>query len=120
MTSGDIITWVLFVIIMAAFAVGVRHIVRNFMSGESDCCKGGSSPFCAGCAKEETTARERENAAKAWAAIRAEAREKRGASQRGESLGGDPRGSQGETRRLSALRSPPDGERALSRVPGKE
>lgn len=80
MTSGDIITWVLFVIIMAAFAVGVRHIVRNFMSGESDCCKGGSSPFCAGCAKEETTARERENAAKAWAAIRAEAREKRGTS----------------------------------------
>lgn len=82
MTSGDIITWVLFVIIMAAFAVGVRHIVRNFMSGESDCCKGGSSPFCAGCAKEETTARERENAAKAWAAIRAEARAKRGASSR--------------------------------------
>lgn len=82
MTSGDIITWVLFVIIMAAFAVGVRHIVRNFMSGESDCCKGGSSPFCAGCAKEETTARERENAAKAWAAIRAEAREKCGASSR--------------------------------------
>lgn len=82
MTSGDIITWVLFVIIMAAFAVGVRHIVCNFVSGESDCCKGGSSPFCAGCAKEETTARERENAAKAWAAIRAEAREKRGASSR--------------------------------------
>lgn len=77
MSSGDILTWVLFAIIMVAFYIGLRHIYRNFVSGESDCCKGvGSCPACAECAKEETTAKERENAASAWKAIRAEAKQK--------------------------------------------
>ncbi len=78
MTSGDILTWVLFVIIMAAFYIGLKHIYRNFVSGESDCCKGGGTcPACAECAKEETTAQERKNAANAWKAIRAEAKQKK-------------------------------------------
>lgn len=78
MSSGDILTWVLFAIIMVAFYIGLRHIYRNFVSGESDCCKGGGScPACAECAKEETTAKEREHAANAWKAIRAEAKQKK-------------------------------------------
>lgn len=78
MRSGDILTWVLFVIIMFAFYIGLKHIYKNFVSGESDCCKGGAScPACASCAKEETTARERKNAASAWKAIRVEAKEKK-------------------------------------------
>ena len=80
MSSGDIITWVLFAIIMFFFAIGLKHIYKNFVRGESDCCANGTCPACAECAKEETTKQERENAAKAWAAIRAEAREKRNAS----------------------------------------
>ena len=78
MRSGDILTWVLFAVIMVAFYIGLKHIYRNFVSGESDCCKGGSScPACASCAKEETTAQERKNAASAWKAIRAEAKQKK-------------------------------------------
>lgn len=78
MRSGDIITWVLFAIIMVAFYIGLRHIYHNFVSGEADCCKGGGScPACADCAKEETTAKERKNAAEAWKAIKAEAKEKK-------------------------------------------
>lgn len=75
MRSGDIITWVLFAIIMVAFYIGLRHIYHNFVSGEADCCKGGGS--CPACAKEETTAKERKNAAEAWEAIKAEAKGKK-------------------------------------------
>ena len=77
MSSGDIITWVLFAIIMFFFAIGLKHIYKNFVQGESDCCANGTCPACAECAKEETTKKERENAAKAWAAIRKDAADKR-------------------------------------------
>lgn len=77
MRSGDIVTWVLFAVIMIVFYIGLKHIYRNFVSGESDCCKGGGCPSCAACTKEETTAKERENAANAWKTIRKEARQKK-------------------------------------------
>lgn len=77
MTTGDLITWALAVVIFIAFWFGLKRIYKNFASGESDCCGGNGSPACSCCAKEETTAQERKNAAEAWKAIRAEAREKR-------------------------------------------
>ncbi len=76
MRSGDVITWLLFAVIMFFFYIGLKHIYRNFVRGESDCCANGTCPACAECTKEETTKRERDNAAKAWAAIRKEAAEK--------------------------------------------
>ena len=81
MRSGDIITWVLFAVIMFFFYIGLKHIYKNFVRGESDCCANGTCPACAECAKEETTRRERDNAAKAWAAIRMEAAAKREAAE---------------------------------------
>lgn len=77
MNSGDIITWVLAVIILAAFWVGLKHIYRNFVSGESDCCKGGGGPGCTCCEKKETTAQERKQAADAWKLIKADAKKKK-------------------------------------------
>ncbi len=76
MRSGDVITWILFAVIMFFFYIGLKHMYKNFVQGESDCCANGTCPACAECAKEETTKRERENAAKAWAAIRKEAADK--------------------------------------------
>ena len=35
--TGTILTWVLFALILVGFAFGLRHIYRNFVSGESDC-----------------------------------------------------------------------------------
>ena len=81
MRSGDVITWVLFAVIMFFFYIGLKHIYKNFVRGESDCCANGTCPACAECAKEETTRRERDNAAKAWAAIRKEAAAKREAAE---------------------------------------
>lgn len=81
MRSGDVITWVLFAVIMFFFYIGLKHIYKNFVRGESDCCANGTCPACAECAKEETTRRERDNAAKAWAAIRMEAAAKREAAE---------------------------------------
>ncbi len=81
MTTGDLITWALAVVIFYAFWHGLKHIYRNFVSGESDCCGNDGSPACSCCSKEETTAKERKNAAEAWKAIRAEAREKRAAGE---------------------------------------
>ncbi len=78
MTSGDLITWALAAVIFAAFWHGLKRIYKNFASGESDCCGKSGCPACASCAKEETTARERKQAAEAWRAIRAEARAKNG------------------------------------------
>ncbi len=46
MTSGDIITWVLAAIIAVAFLIGLKHVYRNFVSGESDCC---GNAGCANC-----------------------------------------------------------------------
>ncbi len=80
MRSGDVITWLLFAVIMFFFYIGLKHIYRNFVRGESDCCANGTCPACTECTKEETTKRERDNAAKAWAAIRKEAAEKRKAA----------------------------------------
>ncbi len=80
MRSGDVITWLLFAVIMFFFYIGLKHIYRNFVRGESDCCANGTCPACAECTKAETTKRERDNAAKAWAAIRKEAAEKRKAA----------------------------------------
>ena len=79
MTTGDLITWALAVVIFFAFWHGLKHIYKNFVSGESDCCGHDGSPACSCCTKEETTERERKNAAAAWQAIRTEAREKRAA-----------------------------------------
>jgi len=76
-TTGDLITWALAVVIFIAFWFGLKRIYKNFASGESDCCGNSGSPACSCCAKEETTAQERKNAAEAWKAICAEAREKR-------------------------------------------
>lgn len=78
MTSGDLITWALAVVIFLAFWRGLKRIYRNFASGESDCCGKSGCPSCASCAKEETTAQERKQAAAAWRAIREEARAKNG------------------------------------------
>lgn len=78
MTSGDLITWALAVVIFLALWRGLKRIYRNFASGESDCCGKSGCPSCASCAKEETTAQERKQAAAAWRAIREEARAKNG------------------------------------------
>ena len=83
MRSGDVITWLLFAVIMVFFYIGLKHIYKNFVQGESDCCANGTCPACAECTKEETTKRERDNAAKAWAAIRKEAAAKREAAKSG-------------------------------------
>ncbi len=44
-------TYVLGGIILLAFAMGLRHIYRNFSSGHSDCCGsgGGCSGGCSHC-----------------------------------------------------------------------
>lgn len=42
-------TYVLGVIILAAFAAGLRHIYRNFSSGKSCCGSGGCSAGCDHC-----------------------------------------------------------------------
>ena len=47
--TGTILTWVLFALIVVAFGFGLRHIYRNFVSGESDCC--GSAGKCSDCAE---------------------------------------------------------------------
>lgn len=66
--TGTILTWVLFALILVGFAFGLRHIYRNFISGESDCC--GSAGKCDSCgggcaAKEQQIFKEAEEKLKA-------------------------------------------------------
>lgn len=79
MTFGDILTWVIFAVIVVFFLIGLRHIYRNFISGESDCCGKGGSCSCTCCDHHEAplTRAERRGAAKAWQAEKMEARRER-------------------------------------------
>lgn len=47
--TGTILTWVIFAVILVGFGIGLKHIYHNFISGESDCCGGGSKSNCANC-----------------------------------------------------------------------
>ena len=48
--TGEILTWVIFAIIVVCFGIGLKHVYRNFVTGESDCCgsKGGGCQGCGG------------------------------------------------------------------------
>ncbi len=45
--TGTILTWVIFAVILVCFGIGLKHIYRNFVRGESDCC--GGKDGCSGC-----------------------------------------------------------------------
>lgn len=46
MTTGDIATWIIALIIFIAFVFGMKRIYHNFSSGKCDSCGSGSS--CSG------------------------------------------------------------------------
>ncbi len=43
MTTGDIATWIIALIIFIAFVFGMKRIYHNFSSGKCDSCGSGSS-----------------------------------------------------------------------------
>lgn len=53
MTTGDIATWIIALIIFIAFVFGMKRIYHNFSSGKCDSCGSGSSCsgscHCSGC-----------------------------------------------------------------------
>ena len=48
MTTGDIATWIIALIIFIAFVFGMKRIYHNFSSGKCDSCGSGSS-CCGSC-----------------------------------------------------------------------
>lgn len=54
MTTGDIATWIIALIIFIAFVFGMKRIYHNFSSGKCDSCGSGSSCHCSGCHISQT------------------------------------------------------------------